>query len=49
MTNLQLWSLLLAFSPLLLYVAFRLASAGWHRSKVEIDRRYNQGDNNGKT
>ncbi len=31
----------------LLYVAFRMASAGWHRSKVEIERRYNRGDDNG--
>ena len=31
--------------PPLLYVAFRMASAGWHRSQVEIERRYKQGEN----
>lgn len=31
-----------------LYVAFRMASAGWHRSKVEIERLYKQGERDGK-
>ncbi len=37
------------FVLLLVYAAFRLASAAWHRSKVEVETRFNQGDKNGPT
>lgn len=39
--------LFIVLSLPVLYVAFRMASAGWHRSKIEIERRYKQGDNDG--